>query len=102
MTASLCLGLRRSISPYISINISFQVLFLKNEYGNKFAPGETYYDRQDAGEKHLDNLYYRSAGNKATPNIFAVEGKSYIIISRVLIVGNIKFSREEELNAGDQ
>jgi hypothetical protein len=56
---------------------------MKNEYGNKFAPGETNYARQDAGEKHLDNLYYRSAGNKATPNIFALEEKSYIINPKV-------------------
>jgi hypothetical protein len=61
----------------------FRFFFLKNEYGNKFAPGETYYDWQAAGEKHLDNLYYRSAGNKATPNIYPVEDKSYIIIARV-------------------
>jgi hypothetical protein len=48
---------------------------------------DTTYDRQDAGEKHSDNLYYRSAGNKATPNIYAVEDKSYIIISRVFYRG---------------
>ena len=35
-----------------------------------------------------DNLYYRSAGNKATPNIYAVEDKSYIIIKFLNLKSN--------------
>lgn len=60
---------------------------MKNESGNKFAVKGDLLCTAGRRRKVSDNLYYRSAGNKATPNIYAVEDKSYIIISRVFYRG---------------